>query len=521
MEAASLDFFEKMTEQELLLQIDKPVAESSWFNSLFGNVYSGKEQYIQLEELHIPTGGIHELPTEDVPLLSADDQFLADYDQEMLEKFETQLTANEDAFGDLTSLAWDSPAVQPPEAGVEMVEYGDFDALEAAGIRELAEEERNALAAEFNQTSGAMNYDDILDAPGYEADLVAREAQLAEEMDGVVLERVPLSAANEIALEVEEVANAASEGTFASLASVGATMAVMVLPFLGLYLINLGKSKEREWKRAHPKLADDGEYMGRRGYILMGNVYFPMFVDIQNADSDLEVVYYDMTNFPRYKTVPKELIDDQIFFLHPTTKWVQNSEKYTPIIQKIWAKGQYDAIKKTRDDLLQQFDDSDYAKRAQWYIKYHGGNVNREIKDFNRAKRSNQVAVMKAYYMSVKKFVNLYRLPFYPLYQPGTLVLVDGANGVITDSMTQPKFPLESDSAWEKKEKKDTYTVLMQDGQKVEKHAWEFKVTHDAPIVAEGPARPQRSVDSRRDCARDGVRPVLAPGGYALQQTAD
>ena len=162
MEAASLDFFEKMTEQELLLQIDKPVAESSWFNSLFGNVYSGKEQYIQLEELHIPTGGIHELPTEDVPLLSADDQFLADYDQEMLEKCETQLTANEDAFGDLTSLAWDSPAVQPPEAGVEMVEYGDFDALEAAGIRELEEEERNALAAEFNQTSGAMNYDDVL-----------------------------------------------------------------------------------------------------------------------------------------------------------------------------------------------------------------------------------------------------------------------------------------------------------------------------------------------------------------------
>ena len=148
MEAASLDFFQKMSEQELLQVIEKPVAESSWFNSLFGDVYSGNEQYIQLEELHIPTtGGIHELPTEDAPLLSADDQFYADYDQEMLENFETQLTANEDAFGELTTLAWDAPAIEPPQAGVEMVEYGDFDMLEAAGIRELAEEERNALAA--------------------------------------------------------------------------------------------------------------------------------------------------------------------------------------------------------------------------------------------------------------------------------------------------------------------------------------------------------------------------------------
>ncbi len=55
MEAASLDFFQKMSEQELLQVIEKPVAESSWFNSLFGDVYSGNVQYIQLDELHIPT----------------------------------------------------------------------------------------------------------------------------------------------------------------------------------------------------------------------------------------------------------------------------------------------------------------------------------------------------------------------------------------------------------------------------------------------------------------------------------
>ena len=109
MEAASLDFFEKMTQDDIIQAIANPAPESTWYNSLFGDIFSGKTQYVQMEELHIPTTGqVNELPVADSAMQGMDYQpteEIADYDLEMLNRFGTTLAENEQGLGDLEKFA--------------------------------------------------------------------------------------------------------------------------------------------------------------------------------------------------------------------------------------------------------------------------------------------------------------------------------------------------------------------------------------------------------------------------------
>jgi len=219
---ASLDFFNSMSQEEILQEVNNFVPQTSWYNSLYDKVFG--KSYVEMEELTVAQpGGIHEMPAG--PELQGatfeDPEELGDADLEMLDDFGDRLQFNEldesqlrdllgeepgdvemVEFGDLNEAERQGVAdlraeelerleekmAEPPEtpgeaAGeaveeAEEYEMGDFDALEQEGLDELeaeAQAERNAIAAEFDQVSAVQNIDEALDAPEYEAGLSQRE----------------------------------------------------------------------------------------------------------------------------------------------------------------------------------------------------------------------------------------------------------------------------------------------------------------------------------------------------------
>ena len=129
MDYAALDFFDKMSEQELMDEIvlSPGASDASWYNTLFGTTPA---QQLELQPLRTPTqplSGIHELPSSTVDEL----QEVDDLDLQMIDDFGDRLAVNEEELGvDLDALAWDAP-VAPGE-----VEMGDLNAEERAGLKD-------------------------------------------------------------------------------------------------------------------------------------------------------------------------------------------------------------------------------------------------------------------------------------------------------------------------------------------------------------------------------------------------
>ena len=149
----SLDFFNQLSQEDILQEVNTFVPQESWYNSLYDKVFG--KPYVEMEELTIAEpGGIHEMPAG--PELQGaaveDAEEVGEADLEMLDNFGDRLQFNELDEAQLRDLLGEEPG------DVEMVEFGDLNEAEKQGVADLRAEELERLEekmAEPPETAGA------------------------------------------------------------------------------------------------------------------------------------------------------------------------------------------------------------------------------------------------------------------------------------------------------------------------------------------------------------------------------